>query len=185
MKARLTFFLTSLTVSINDFAVLDPDINFSDHLPLAITLSLRTVTIKPDPVKHRSTTRHQRQLRWDKADSISFYRYTYDHLTTVLEHIDELVSTYDRGACSASDCCEYIDAMYNEIVFVLANAADMYVPVRRKNFYKFWWDEELYLLKEASVDENKLWKAAGKPRHGPVYDSRQASRRRYRKLLRD
>jgi len=88
----------------------------------------------------------------------------------VLEHIDELVSTYDRGACSASECCEYIDVVYNEIVFVLANAADMYVPVRRKNFYKFWWDEELNLLKEASVDANKLWKAAGKPRHGPVYD---------------
>ena len=93
----------------------------------------------------------------------------YDHLTTVLEHIDELVSTYDRGACSASECCEYIDVVYNEIVFVLANAADMYVPVRRKNFYKFWWDEELNLLKEASVDANKLWIASGKPRHGPVY----------------
>ena len=73
MKARLTFFLTSLTVSVNDFAVLDPDINFSDHLPLAITLSLRAVSIKPDPVKRRCITRQQRQLRWDKADSISFH----------------------------------------------------------------------------------------------------------------
>ena len=148
-ESQIDFFLTSLTVSVNDFAVLDPDINFSDHLPLAITLSLRVVSIKPDPVKRRCITRQQRQLRWDKANSILFYRYTYDHLTTVLEHIDELVSIYDRGACSASDCCEYIDAVYNENVFVLANAADMYVPVRRKNFYKFWWDEELNLLKEA------------------------------------
>ena len=76
------------------------------------------------------------------------------------------MSTYDRdgGACSASDYCEYIDAVYNEIVFVLGNAADMYVPVRRKNFYTFWWDEELNLLKEASVDANKLLTAAGKPR---------------------
>ena len=55
----------------------------------------------------------------------------------MLEHIDELVSIYDRGACSVSDCCEYIDAVYNEIVFVLANAADMYVPVRRKTFINF------------------------------------------------
>ena len=37
----------------------------------------------------------------------------------MLEHIDELVSIYDRGACSASDCFEYIDAVYNEIVLYL------------------------------------------------------------------
>ena len=31
-----------------------PDINLSDHLPLAITLSLRAMSIKPDPVKRQS-----------------------------------------------------------------------------------------------------------------------------------
>jgi len=40
------------------------------------------------------------------------------------------------------------------------------------------------LLKAASVDANKLWKAAGKPRHGSVYNARQSSRK-YRARLRD
>jgi len=57
-ESQIDFFLTSLTVFVNDFVVLDPDINFSDHLRLAITLSLHAVSIKPDPVKRRSTTRH-------------------------------------------------------------------------------------------------------------------------------
>jgi len=35
--------------------------------------------------------------------------------------------------------------------------------------FKFWWNEELNSLKEASVDSNKLWKAARKPRTGPIY----------------
>jgi len=30
-------------------------------------------------------------------------------------------------------------------------------------------DEELSLLKEASAESNQIWKAAGKPRPGPVF----------------
>jgi len=44
---------------------------------------------------------------------------------------------------------------------------------RGKNFYKFWWNEELSALKEAAVNSNQLWKAAGKPRQGPIFDKRQ------------
>ena len=54
-----------------------------------------------------------------------------------------------------------------------------------KNFYKFWWNEELSALKEAAVSSNQLWKAAGKPRQGPIFDKRQLCKARYRKNLRD
>ena len=40
-------------------------------------------------------------------------------------------------------------------------------------------------LKDDSIDSNKLWKAAGKPRQGPIFDSRQLCRLRYRKRIRD
>jgi len=40
------------------------------------------------------------------------------------------------------------------------------------------------LLKAASVGANKLWKAAGKPRHSSVYNARP-SRKRYCARLRD
>jgi len=41
------------------------------------------------------------------------------------------------------------------------------------------------LLKDESIESNKLWKAAGKPRHGPIFDKRQKCRARYRKRIRD
>ena len=90
-------------------------------------------------------------------------------LSAVLDHINELSSAYEPNAWSDRDCCSHIDTMH-EIVSVLNNAAEAYVPEHRKKFFKCWWDEELRLLKAASaVDANKLWKAAGKPRHGSVY----------------
>ena len=32
-----------------------------------------------------------------------------------------------------------------------------------KSVFKFWWDQELNLLKEKSINSNKIWKAAGNP----------------------
>jgi len=53
-----------------------------------------------------------------------------------------------------------------------------------KSFYKFWCDEKLQILKEASIDADKLWKSIGKPRRGPIFDRRQSTRLPYRKRLR-
>jgi len=61
----------------------------------------------------------------------------------------------------------------------------IYIAHRRKNFHKFWWNEELRSLKEASVELNQMWKAASKPRQGPIFAKRQSCRMQYRKCLRE
>ena len=68
---------------------------------------------------------------------------------------------------------------------VLISGANAYISVYRKNFLKFWWNEELDMLKQASIDSNKIWKAAGKPRQGPVFDKRQLCRKQYRKRIKE
>ena len=57
-------------------------------------------------------------------------------------------------------------------VTALVNAALMHVPQNGKNFYKFWWNQELKAAKAASVESNNLWKVAGKPRQGPIFEKR-------------
>ena len=42
-----------------------------------------------------------------------------------------------------------------------------------------------FLLKEAAIASNKLWKSAGKPRQGPIFNKRQLCRAQYRKAVRD
>ena len=66
-----------------------------------------------------------------------------------------------------------IDRIYNDIISVLINAEAKFVPKSNKSFYKFWWNEELSLLKQSSVESSKMWKLAGKPRM--VLSSRDAS----------
>jgi hypothetical protein len=44
------------------------------------------------------------------------------------------------------------------------------ILIAEKNFHKFWWDQDMNLLKAASIKSNHLWKSAGKPVHGLVFD---------------
>ena len=63
--------------------------------------------------------------------------------------------------------------------------ANQFVPHCRKNVLKFWWDKEMDLLKEVSLKSNLIWKAAGKPKHGPIFSERQSCRLQYRKRIRE
>jgi len=47
-------------------------------------------------------------------------------------------------------------------------------------FYKFWWDTELDDLKELSIDAHNVWKQAGKPTSGPVYEAKRLSHTNYK-----
>ena len=40
--------------------------------------------------------------------------------------------------------------------------------IKTTRAYKFWWSEELSCLKENAIQSNEIWKAAGRPRTGPI-----------------
>jgi len=69
-----------------------------------------------------------------------------------------------------------IDEIYNHIISILVSGERYYVPRHNKNFYKFWWNEEL-----DATETNRVRKVAGKP---PIFDKRQKSRTLYRKQIR-
>ena len=60
----------------------------------------------------------------------------------------------------------------------------MSVPQREKGFYKFWWNQELDLLKDNSISSQNLWKTAGKPRSGPCFDKYRSDKLAYKLLIR-
>jgi len=136
--------------------------------------------INLDTTPQRSVT----QLRWDKADLGAFYHYTGLQLNPLLPMLDDALSCYNNSISNHSDTAALIDTVYCEVVDTLVSCANNFVSVRRKSFYKFWWDEELQILKEASIDADKLWKSIGKPSRGPIFDRRQSTRLQYRKRLR-
>jgi len=51
-----------------------------------------------------------------------------------------------------------IDLLYNSVILVLINGEAQLVPKNSKTFYKFWWDEELDILKQAVVWQKEIVK---------------------------
>jgi len=122
----------------------------------------------------------QKYSRWDRADIDSYYYYTGLSLYPLLSALDQMSSCSDT-----LELRNNIDSIYDSVVAILQSGARLYVPECHKNFFKFWWDEELSILKQASVEANKLWKSAGKPHSGLIFNKRQSSRLKYRKCIRD
>ena len=185
-QSYIDYVLMSNPTSVNDFKVLDPDVNFSDHLPLSFTLLFTNSNIVATRYKTNTsdkTKASERRLRWDKADLSAYYHSTnvFTRLSLEInEKLEACSSMYDQNGLQ-----RFVDSVYDEIVYVLANAAALWVPCSKKNYYKFWWNEELKSLKAASVESNSLQKAAGRPRQGAIFEKRQKCRLRYRQQIKD
>ena len=182
-QSTIDYIVSSSIDSVKDFTVLEPDLNFSDHLPLMATIrytmppndSKKTIPDKPNVVQAPE------QLRWDHADVLSYCNYTRIYLQPVLAEINAL-SLQPNNITVTRDA---IESLYAATVSVLDSGAKKFVPHCKKGFFKFWWDEEMQLLKDASIESNEAWKAAGKPRNGPVFVERQRCKMQYRKRLRE
>jgi len=154
----IDYFVTNDKCIVRNFEVLDPDINYSDHRPIAIKCIC--LTGKSGHVVDRSSHEDKMtitQLCWDHADLSLYYSITGVNLQPVLDDIIQL-----ELSCSITPVI--IDDIYSRVLDILHLASDTAVPKCSKNFfYKFWWDEELDILKEDSIKSCRIWKAVGRP----------------------
>ena len=77
-----------------------------------------------------------------------------------------------------------INSFYADIVQCLWDSSVLDVSRRKQNFYKFWWDEELNLMKEQAIQSFTAWKNIGKPRCGKEFDNMRFDKLKYKALIR-
>ena len=77
--STIDYFITSNSDTLVDFEVIDPNINFSDHLPILATVACKAST--QDSCYISKTCSKTTQLRWDHTI----------HLRTVAMEVDEVV----------------------------------------------------------------------------------------------
>lgn len=130
-QSRIDYILATSGCHLSDFSVVDPHINFSDHLPLMVVAKCSTPSqkINLDTTPQRSVT----QLRWDKADLGAFYHCTGLQLNPLLFMLDDALSYYNNGVSNHSDTAALIDTVYCEVVDTLVSCANNFVPVRIGN----------------------------------------------------
>ena len=177
-ESYIDYMLVSPDCTVNEFSVVDSDINFSDHLPLLANISFPSLQTFDRFQDGAQSVPSQSFPRWDKADRSGYYKYTGDYFVPLSKEMDTMLNSNDYNNTQ-------IDEIYANVASILINAEKAFVPRYNKTFFKFWWNEELSILKKDAVETSKIWKAAGKPRSGLIFNNRQRSRMQYRKRLRE
>jgi hypothetical protein len=182
----LDYIFISSADNILDSLVFEPDVNFSDHMPLVSFVEFsNTVIFNNRDVFQNDSHANSTSvfLRWDYCDLSAYYELTHCELQPIFTHV---IGVDSQTSCLSDDEL-FIQATsaIDNITSILINVSNQCVPCVRKNTFKYWWNEELQELKRCAIDSNVAWKAAGKPRSGPVFAARQSARLRYRKRIRE
>lgn len=185
-KSITDYFLTTgrdLTIAFN---IVDLDINLSDHKPImAICLCDLSMDGQPSICQHDDID----YFRWDHASLTEYYNCTRELLYPVLNEIEFIENDSedrrDRGQVLTDDIKCKIDKIYIDMVYALYTASIQSIPRRKKNFYKFWWSQELTILKENAISSSKIWKDAGRPRYGSTFDKYNQDKLLYKRKLKE
>ena len=121
------------------------------------------------------------KLNDDDDDLLSYYSTTRCLLYPLYDEIVKfkayLLQTDDV------DRRDFIDRFYGKLVDNVKRSAELHVPLRYKNYYKFGWSEELGCLKAKAIKSDIIWKETDRPRSGPIADLRNSDKRNYKKML--
>jgi hypothetical protein len=156
-------------VHVYSFEITDPDVNFSDHVPILIRciVNICSNQAEQEDSKSRPADLCTKRLRWDRAVLDTYFAYTQSCLQPILEELCIIEADEARYNDVA-----LIDAIYDRLIVSINMCAEGTVPTFKQNFFKFWWNQELDCLKESSVDPHRLWTASGRPRSGPIFNRR-------------
>ena len=207
------FVSRDIAAELEEFKVLDLAYNFSDHLPIYAKLSLpiHTVITMNKPAVPKIV---QRKRRWDHAVLPLYYDYTRELLQPIYNQLLSQYQDWstDNSAAIGDTCCNYelsyafnkvnnsaamnsnvnrdyitrqLNILYDQVTESLCLAADTCIPQIEENYFKFWWNEEMSILKSNSCSSHRDWLAAGRPGSGPIYDAKRVAKALYRKCIRN
>ena len=182
--SAIDYLLTSSTDSTVAFNILDIDLNLSDHLPIMAVCQIDLKAEKLCSSMVHDSSVDVAHLRWDHAPLEYYYECTRQSLLPVLDVLNNLAdnsASCDNNAAIVNG----IDNVYDRVVECLRNSANMFIPKRKKNFYKFWWTQELDALKDKAIASCRAWKNAGKPRQGFLFSEYKKDKMLYKKRIRE
>ena len=139
------------------------------------------------------------QLRWDHADTDAYCDFTLTLIRNVYDQLcslqNDIVSSCDNQQRTDDlafnnynerhrKWCLSVNLLYKKLVDSLNIASSKFIPRKKRNFFKFWWDEEAETLKQNSIETHRQWNLNGKPKTGVVYYLKKKSKYHYKSYIR-
>ena len=139
--------------------IFDDAFNHSDHCPVTCQLQFDLSTVNSTNRCTKDLSKNE--LRWDKSNLSDYFA-----LSELLLKSLKIPWFLFNNNLSDNLIKFGINKFYNDIVDGLTIAADRCITKKKKDFFKYWWDEEIEILKKKAIDSFNLWKELSKQRQG-------------------
>ena len=127
VQSTLDYFLVSDKSVVFSNEVIDRGSNLSDHLPIYLCIRFSPVSVRVNEGGN-SGDPNVKQLRWDYANLSVYREITGSCLKELYDEITEL----DKCDVVSASSLDYI---YGRVVDMLNYAAELSVPICKKNFF--------------------------------------------------
>jgi exonuclease III len=174
--------------SVTGCAIWEPVDQLSDHLPVSATLSVHLSNSpldQPDEAldAHLTATKFPR-INWSQPSLRESY---WNSLQRELDAVDPTpppVSMNREAAAHATEtlCTQLSDAMHNATKCVMEEQQSPTMPDGRRK--RRWWNGNCRFARDRHRFWFFLWKSAGRPRAGHLYESHKLAKKQYRKACR-
>jgi len=90
------------------------------------------------------------------------------------DNLDAWSETFVNNDPDIRSCAiDFIEMVYSRLVRSLNHSANATVPRVPVGALKFWWDQELDMLKVNAIQSQTAWMDAGKPSSGVPFDEKK------------
>lgn len=177
--STIDYMLTSNQHEMVAYNILDMDLNLSDHIPIMSICACNDEAALQ--IEQRSRAVKVEHLRWDHAPIDKYYEHTRLLLQPVYDDLNSFIDRFDD--LDEQTVVDNIESIYANVVAALRSSANNFIPKHRKNFFKFWWSQELDALKDKAIVSCREWKNAGKPRNGVIFEQYRKDKLLYKKRI--
>ena len=170
------FVSSNLYSHVHQVEIMNPPLNLSDHLPVAITFSfdIETFYFKTSPI----------------PSMVDWKNVTGEIRTNFIETMEQglnncVVPNILHGSHSCNDTSHIseIEQYYNDIINCI-KVADQQLPRFTPTTRKCYWNENLSKLKNDSIVAHDFWKLNGCPKSGPIFEAKKNAHYKYKLYLR-
>ena len=137
--------------------------------------------------QNEKTTRKKLSVRWDKISEQD--KSQYHNRLLELSHLSSYPSLSCGGLestchCDSQECQLSLQQEYDAITDAIKIAHSVLPCSNNSKHEKNWWCEELSVLKNQSIEIQRLWISAGRPNNGTIHHERLRVRAAYKRAIR-
>ena len=161
---------------LKTFKVLYDGNNLSDHFPIVLYVDIsQSLTYLEETLLDNNDV-----FNWKAAsdENIKNYKTLLDEMLSSVYIPDTIVNCNDRFCNSHND---FITQTLNDIINAMKISANLSIPKfsNKRNKGKPGWNNFVSFYKNKSMLWCKIWKEAGSPTHGELFEIRKLTRNKY------